>query len=229
MRLVTLALLASLAAPAAADDKRSGTMVWGEAGLELGCAGVFAIAFGTDAYDSSLAAPSLTLAPFALAGGMALLAHRYDLGPSGPVIVHGAVWTGLDLFMLGSLIDGRNDHERLAIGPVGITLGIAGTLAGGYLASRSRTGTSDAVWLGAAPGGFVAGGLALGGLLVLAGGLDGDRAISQFTTGAVAGLSIGLGAAIYYTATHPGGRTSLRIPSIELSKERTVISYGSAF
>ncbi|MBA3464142.1 MAG: hypothetical protein H0T46_29575 [Deltaproteobacteria bacterium] len=224
--------MAALAAPAAADEQRSGPMVWGAAGLELGCAGVFAIAFGTDAYESSITAPTLALAPFALGGGMAYLAYRADLGPTGLIIAHGAIWTGLDLFMLGTLIDGRNDRHRMAIGPVAITLGIAGTLGGGYLASRSRTGTSDSVWLGAAPGGFIAGGLVLGGLLVLAGGIDGDHAASQFTTGAVAGLSIGLGAAIYYTLTHPAptsGTSALRFPSIELAHDRTMISYGGAF
>jgi hypothetical protein len=231
--LAALALIAALAGPAAAEDKRSGWMVWGATGLEVGCVGVFAIAFGTNAYASSWVATPLALAPFALGAGTAYLAHRADLGPTGPIVAHGAAWTGLDLFMLGTLIDGRNDRYRMKIGPTSIALGIAGTLGGGYLASRSRTGTADSVWLGAAPGGFIAGGLALGGLLVLAGGLDGDKASSQFATGAVAGLSIGLGAAIYYTMTQQGPRASgtqaLRMPSIEIVAERTVISYGGAF
>jgi hypothetical protein len=147
-------------------------------------------------------------------------------------MVQGGVWTGLDLFVLGALIDGRDERDRLKIGPTSIALGIGGTIAGGLLAHRSRTGTADSVWLAAAPGGFVAGGFVIGGMLVLIGGLDGDKAVSQFAIGGIAGLSIGLGAAIWYTTTQQrtgSSGASPLLPSVGVSDGRTMFSYGGTF
>lgn len=227
-----LVLIAAFATTAAAEDQRSGTVAWGVAGLELGMAADFTLAFTTKVHSSGAATTGLALGVFAVGGGMAALAYEADLGAAGPVIGHGAAWMGLDMFLLGTLIDGRDDRHRMKIGPTSIALGIGGTIAGGLLASRSRTGTADSVWLGAAPGGFLAGGLALGGLLVLIGGIDGDKAVSQFTIGGIAGLSIGLGAAIWYTQTQQPSTNSARtalVPSVDIGAGRTIFSYGGAF
>lgn len=43
----------------------------------------------------------------------------------------------------------------------------------------------------------------------------------------LAGLSIGLGAAIWYTQTHRG--TSTLVPSMDIGAGRTVLSYGGSF
>lgn len=233
MRRTSIALLviAALASPALAEDKRSGPVAWGVAGLELGMAGDFTLAFTTKVHSSSGGTLAAALGVFALGGGMAYLSYKADLGPTGPLVGHGAVWGGVDLFILGSLIDGRDDRHRLKIGPTAITLGIGGTIAGGLLAYRSRTGTADTVWLGAAPGGFLAGGLAIGGMIVLIGGLDGDKAMSQFAIGGLAGLSIGLGAAIWYSSTHQptSGSSATLVPSIGVRDGVTMFSYGGAF
>src|SRR5207247_369702 len=113
-------------------------------------------------------------------------------------------WLGFDMFMLGTLIDGRDVRQRMKIGTTAIALGLGGTIAGGLFASRSRTGTSDSVWLGGAPIGMFAGAFAIGGILVLATGIDGDKAPSQFAIGGIAGMSLGLGVAIWYSQTHQG-------------------------
>lgn len=230
---VAVLVIAALAAPAAAEDKRSGTIAWGVAGLEVGMAADFTLAFTTKVHSTSGGTLATALGVMALGGGSALLAYKADLGAAGPVITHGAVWMGADLFILGSLIDGRNERHRLKIGPTSIALGIGGTIAGGLFASRSRTGTADSVWLAAAPGGFIAGGLAIGGMIVLIGGLDGDKAVSQFAIGGIAGLSIGLGAAIWYTTTQQpapssAARTSL-VPTVDIGDGRTMFSYGGSF
>jgi len=226
-----LLLIAALASSAAAEDKRSGPVAWGVAGLELGTAADFTLAFTTKVHDSAAATTGLALGVFALGGGMALLSYKADLGATGPVVVHGAVWSGIDLFVLGSLIDGRNERDRLKIGPTALVLGGGGLIAGGLLAYRSRTGTADSIWLGAAPGGFIAGGLAIGGILVLASGIDGDKALSNFAIGGIAGLSIGLGAAIWYTATQQPSRSgpSALVPSVGVRDGRTMFSFGGTF
>ncbi|MBL9016190.1 MAG: hypothetical protein JNL83_18525 [Myxococcales bacterium] len=227
-----LVVITALSATAVAEDQRSGPVAWGVAGLELGMAADFTLAFTTKVHSSAAATTGLALGVFALGGGMALLSHRADLGATGPVVVHGAVWAAADLFVLGSLIDGRNERDRLKIGPTAVVLGASGLIAGGIFAYRSRTGTADSIWLGAAPGGFLAGGLAIGGILVLASGLDGDKAVSNFAIGGVAGLSIGLGAAIWYTTTQQPSRSSgssALVPSVGIHDGRTMFSYGGTF
>ena len=229
---IALTMVAALASRALAEDERSGPVAWGVAGLELGVAADFALAFTTDVHKSGAATTGLAFGVFALGGGMALLSYKADLGATGPVVVHGAVWAAADLFVLGSLIDGRNERDRLKIGPTAIVLGSAGLISGGIFAYRSRTGTADSIWLGAAPGGFLAGGFAIGGILVLASGLDGDKAVSNFAIGGVAGLTIGLSAAIWYTTTQQPSRASSRsalLPSVGIGDGRTMFSYGGTF
>ena len=228
-----LALIAALSTSAAAEDKRHGSLAWGMAGLELGSAGDVALAFTTKIHQTSTGTLGLALGVFALGGGMAALAYKEDLGATGPIIAHGAAWSGFDLFLIGTLIDGRNERTRMKIGPTAIGLGIGGTIAGGLFASRSRTGTADSIWLGAAPGGFVAGGLAIGGMIVLATGIDGDKAPSQFALGSVIGLSLGVGFAAWYSSTQQpsassSARTSL-VPTVDIGAGRSMFSYGGVF
>lgn len=233
---ITIAIVGSLAAAtrsAAADDRLRGTYAWGVASGEAASAGIIAIAFTTKAAQGPGWA-AYALAPEAVALGVGYLAYREDLPATVPMIVHGGAWLGLDLFMIGSLIDGRHESTRMRIGSGAVTLGLIGTIGGGVLAGlTSRTKDADAMWLAGPPVGFFVGGLMFGGMMFLFGKLDTTKAASQFAWGAVVGATVGLGGAIIYGATHrDAGTGAARIgamPQIELEPKRLVVSFGGAF
>jgi hypothetical protein len=70
-------------------------------------------------------------------------------------------------------------------------------------------------------------------MLVLIGGIDGDKAPSQFATGAVAGMTIGLAAATYVALRSDSSSDTtarpLPTPSISPSRERILVSLGGSF
>ncbi len=233
---VRLVLAASVlvSMPVAAEpDRATSTVAYGITTLELSTAGVFGLAFGTQ-YKMEGPRMLIATAPLVLAGAAGYGAYALDADPRPALAVHGAGWLGLDLFMLGSLIEGRDKAFGLRAGPLAWTLGGIGAVAGGLVGWFGPDGSREtAAWLSAPAGGFLAGGLVLGGVLVLAGGLDGDKAPGQFTTGALAGLTIGLGAATYFVlrdrAEAPGGTTAHVTPLVEGGPRRFMLSFGGAF
>jgi hypothetical protein len=223
------ALLATTARVHAETERASNALTWGVVSAEATVAGEFTLAFSTKLGTGSAGATLMALAPMVIAPGVAYLSYRAELDGTGPLIVHGAAWMGADLFVLGALIDGRHDRHRLRVGPAALTLGALGVLGGGVTSAlTSRTQDTEKLWLAAPVGGALAGGIALGGLLVFIGGLDGDKAISQLATGLVVGLTLGLGASVYYGATHlhepalPGARGAT-VP------QPTMFSFGGRF
>lgn len=225
-----VATLAASAAPAeAAPSKSESAIVWGGTALELSMAGVFALNFGTDLVPNHGPGMIINFTPMVIAPAVGWGARHAD--PTPALAVHGASWLGLDLFLVGTLIDGRADRHRMKIGTASLTLGAIGALAGGYLAAtRVDPGDETSLFMGAPPLGFAAGGIFLGGLYVLIGGIDGDKAPSQFATGAVAGLTLGLGAAAIYGAKdrRPEGTAQLA-PRIEPARDQIVFSVGGSF
>lgn len=221
-----LVLSSSLAAAPARAEPPSEALAWGVATGELAVAGVLALNFGTD-YPTHGPALIVNFAPLVLAGGAAWGAHATDLDPRPALALHGGAWFGLELFMLGALIDGRDEPFGLRAGTVAWTLGAIGTLAGGVLGATAVDDADRAkVWLGAPGAGFLAGGLVLGGVLVLASGLDGGQAPGRFAVGAAAGLAIGLGAATYYALRDDGDDAT---PRLDPGPRRFVLSFGGAF
>lgn len=239
-RLTSLAAAVTLVAAATADpaaaapsETTENALVWGGTALELSTAAVFLLNFGTDLVPNHGPGLAVNFTPMLIAPAVGFGARHTD--PTPALAVHGASWVGLDLFLLGTLIDGRHERDRMKVGTAALTLGAAGALAGGYLgARRVDRGDETTAFMAAPPAGFVAGGLVLGGIYVLAGGLDGDKAPSQLATGAVAGLSIGLGVATYLALREDGaaaGATARTLPTprLEPSRERIVFSVGGAF
>jgi hypothetical protein len=233
-RLLTIAvLLLSSVSTAAAErsEKTENALVWGGTALELSMAGVFALNFGTKLVPNHGPGMIINFTPMVIGPAVGFGARHTD--PTPALAIHGASWVGLNLFMLGTLIDGRDDRHRMKIGPAAITLGAAGALAGGYLgAARVDRGDETSVFMLAPAAGFAAGGIAIGGMLVLIGGIDGDKAPSQFATGAVAGLTIGLAAATYVALRSDNTTDStlaLPTPTISPSHERILVSLGGSF
>lgn len=223
--------LAAAVAPAAAETagKHESAIAWGGTALELSTAGVFLLNFGTDLVPNHGPGMIINFTPMVIGPAVGYGARNAD--PTPALAVHGGGWLGLDLFLVGTLIDGRADRHRMKVGTAALTLGAVGALAGGYLAAtRIDPGSETSLFMGAPPLGFAAGGVFLGGLYVLIGGIDGDKAASQFATGAVAGLTLGLGAATIYAMKDrrdPG--VAALAPRIEPSRDQIVFSVGGAF
>lgn len=229
---VSAATVTGTAAPARADTR--GAMIWGGTALELSTLGVFALNFGTDLVPNHGPGMIINFTPMVIAPAVGYGARNAD--PALPLAIHGAGWMGVDLFLLGTLIDGRGERDRMRVGAVAWTLGAVGAVAGGVLSTRVDPGTETTAFMAAPPAGFAAGGLVLGGILVLAGGLDGDKAVSQFATGATIGLTLGLGAATYLALRDDGGdggalahTARLPAPRLEPGRDRFVVSVGGSF
>lgn len=230
--LVTALAIAVPRGVCAADDPPSTALVHGGLALELSLVGVFALNFGTDLAADHPSAFALNFAPLVLAPLAAYGAHRGALDPRPALALHGGAWLGLELFMLGALVDGRDEGWGLRAGPVAWTLGALGAVAGG-IAGATAVDDADAAlaWMAAPVGGFVAGGIVLGGVLVLAGGADGDDAPGQLVTGALVGTAIGLGVAGYF-ALRPSDdpASTLRVmPQLQPGPRRMMVSFGGAF
>ena len=87
---IALLVVAALSTTAVAEDKRSGTIAWGVAGLELGMAADFTLAFTTKVHSTSGGTLATALGVMAIGGGSARLAYKTDLGAAGPVIAEPA-------------------------------------------------------------------------------------------------------------------------------------------
>lgn len=233
--LITAAAIAS-APTVAAAERPSSAQVYALTSVEAGFVGMFAMAFGTDLGDGVVipAGMAMTLAaPAAIGYG----AHRLRLDPAPMLALHGAAWYGTDLLMLGSLIEGRDQAWGLHAGKLAWSMAGVGALAGAVLGWREvDTSAESYLWLGAPVGGFVAGGLFLGGFLVLIGGVDGDTASGQFATGATVGLTLGLGAATVMALRGFEDRPSPKLarlarwaPRVALDHDRLQLSVSGRF
>jgi hypothetical protein len=197
MRLAALALSTLLAARTAYADEPYAPAAYGAVALEYGMFGVFYGNFN-NVWSSKGPALALNFTPMVLGPGAAIAAHYGNFDHRPAHALHGAGWFGVEGFLIGALIDGRAKEWGLKAGPWAWTLGAIGAVGGGVLGATVVDGKSEsAVFLGAAPVGFAAGGLFLGGLLVLIGQIDGDAAPGQFATGALVGVTLGLGVSTF--------------------------------
>lgn len=229
MRLALTILLVVLAARPVRADQGDAGLVYGVVSSELSM-----VTFGglvatevvpNDGLGFGLAMTTALLVPV----GLGFAAHVGEWRTEPLHAIHGAAWSGAGLFLLGALIDGRRDEPwGLRRGPVAWAMGAAGAIAGGLVGSqvRGRRGGTG-VWLAAAPLGFVAGGLILGGALVLAGGIDGDAASGQLALGATLGVMVGVGGATSYVLRRP--RLAPTVTTGVLDRRGTIFAIGGAF
>lgn len=228
-----VAVCAATVAPVAADTepRLDRGLAWGGLTLEASMAGVFAINFGTRLVPNHGPGLLFNFTPMVLAPGVGWLMRDVDADPA--YALHGAAWAGFDLFLLGALIDGRHDRDRMRVGKTAWTLGALGALAGGVLGATRLDDTDESIrWMVAPPAGFVAGGIGLGTLLVFIGGLDGDKALSQWTTGAAVGLAAGLGFGTYYALRANDDSPATRVtatPALDPHGRRFLLSFGGRF
>ncbi|MBP6630121.1 MAG: hypothetical protein KA297_11875 [Kofleriaceae bacterium] len=222
------ALLLGLAGPTVARaEPPSPGLTWGLATVDVTMASVFTMAFATDWYQGSFAVTAGAIAAIVVPAGVAVAAEIGDWPATPPLLFHDAVWLGGTGYVLGALIDGRHDRHRLRRGPWSAGLAAAGALAGGALGWAARHDDDDAAAAMAAPaGGFLAGGLVLGTVLVVVGGVDGDRAPSQWATGAVVGGVLGASLATYLV-TRDDPATPVARPAA--GPPPVMFSFGGAF
>lgn len=234
LRFAALALVTLLAARPARADEPYAPAGYGVVALEYGMFGVFYANFN-NWWPSKGPALALNFTPMVLGAGAAVGAHYGDFDHRPALALHGAGWFGVEGFLIGALIDGRDKGWSLRAGRWAWTLGAIGAVGGGVIGATAVDGKSEnALFLGAAPVGFAAGGLFLGGLLVLIGQIDGDDAPGQFATGALVGMTLGLGVSTFlayrgFDDTSPSRvRPTVTGPALS-DGDATIFSFGGAW
>lgn len=233
MRAAAVSLSLLLVSRVASAESKDEPYAYAVVTAELGMAGVFAANFN-NLWPNHGPALMLNMTPIVLGVGAGLGAHHADLPAEPALAVHGAGWFGIAGFLGGALIDGRAESWGLRVGTMAWTLGAIGAIGGGVLgATVVDDSTQRALWLGAAPVGFVGGGLVLGGLLVILGGVDGDSASGQFATGALVGTALGLGVSTYFAlrgSTSTTARVQPAVTGPALSDDSAhIFSFGGAW
>jgi hypothetical protein len=233
--LASLALVGSLVvARTASAGEPDAPIAYAVTAGELATAGVFAANFN-NVWPNHGPALALNFTPLLLGPAAGFGAYYGDLDPRPALAIHGAGWYGIEGFLIGALIDGRDKGWGLRAGTFAWTIGAIGAIGGGVIGATAVDGKSEgAAWLASAPVGFIGGGLVLGGLLVLIGGIDGDHASGQFATGALVGLTLGLGASTLlayrgFDDTSPS-RVRPAVTGAAMSDDRaTIFSFGGAW
>ncbi len=232
LRLAALAagVLLVVASPsrAQADDFDDAPWAWALASMELGGAAEVALLAGHHVSNNGL----LNLAPVALGIGAGFAAYRWELDMRPALAVHGAVWSGVDLLLIGALIDGRGERTGLRFGTTSLVLGAAGVGAGAYFGATAGARDHRA-WLLAPTVGMGAG-LVVGGLLAFTTTKIGDDLFMQrMTMGMAGGLAASLVAVTIINATQrdeaKAAPASGLAPRIEPGPGRVMVSVGGAF
>jgi hypothetical protein len=217
------------ATPAHADataDELS-PWVWGIAAAELSGTGCVALRLA-DTIPSGGAADALLLAPMVVGLGTGFAAYHWKPDARPALATHGALWSGFDLFLLGTLIDGRDEPGKMRIGTAAWTLGAVGAAAGGFLGATAGY-RAPTVWLMAPAVGFMAG-LVTGGVLVATG--DGTGNAQRLAGGLIGGLTVATTAAAIWGYTRPAPAATRGIsltPRLEPGPKRMMVSFGGTF
>jgi hypothetical protein len=205
------------AAPSRARADSEGALAWGFLAGEASTAGVFALNFGVRGWPNKGPALALNFTPMVLGPGIGAAAHYGGLDPRPAYAIHGAGAMGFDLFLVGGLIDGRSDRDGFRVGTAAWTLGAVGAGFGAWIGASEIDNADEGAAFYVAPiGGFVAGGLVIGGISALV-TRDSNKAMRGFIMGAAIGLSAGLaGSTVFAFMDRSGTRD-------EKSSARTVL------
>ncbi|MFH0901708.1 MAG: hypothetical protein V2A73_13855 [Pseudomonadota bacterium] len=147
--LVAFAFLLSLAlaqARSVAAQRSEAVGAWSIASLELSAG--LAVSYATIAKKGGEA--PIIVAPVAISALIGYLSYRQQWDPVIPLAAHGALWSGLDLFLLTGLIQGAIEDRSFAAGPLAYGLAGLGALAGAWVGA-SKVDSTDKMkwWLGA--------------------------------------------------------------------------------
>ena len=143
-RFAALALTMLLAARPAYADEPYAPAAYGAVALEYGMFGVFYANFN-DVWSSKGPALALNFTPMVLGAGAAIGAHYGDFNPRPAHAIHGAGWFGVEGFLIGALIDGRDKGWGLRAGRWAWTLGAIGAVSCTIHLQRDVVGIGIAV------------------------------------------------------------------------------------
>jgi len=233
--LLLLALLASFAlAPRdaqAENEKAEGALAWGLLATEASMAGVFALSFKVKGWPSDGPAFMVNMAPLVIGPGVAFGAYAGDFDPRPAYALHGAAAMGLDLFLVGMLIDGMNEDDGRAIGTNAWILGLLGAGAGAWVgATQVDNADEGAVFYGAPIGGFAVGGI-VGMATSLLSGNTNDL-FEYAVYGATGGMTLGVAGSLYFALSDAKGTRGtelLSAPKLTTDTKRFMMSFGGSF
>ncbi len=196
LSLLSLTLVASVSteSTAHAQDRyrAQNAGLWGAATWELStAAGIAGLVTLTDENTSGTVSALMLASPVVLGLAAAGLAYRYPTDAAIPRAIHGGMWTGIDMMLIGMLIDGRNG-EGMKFGTWALSLGAAGVVVGSVVGAREvAPGSESTAWFAGPSGvmaGFVFGGIA--GLMYQR--WSSDKRVRVLGWSMVTTLSIGL-------------------------------------
>lgn len=233
--ILLLFLVASLAlAPQnaqAENEKSESALAWGLLATEASMAGVFSLAFNVKDWPSEGPAFMVNLAPLIIGPGAAYGAYTGVLDPRPAYALHGAATIGLNLFLVGTLIDGRNQEDGRAVGAGAWILGLLGTGAGAWIGATEVDNPREGVlFFGAPVSGFAAGGILGIATSLLAGNTD--DLFKYAVYGATAGMTVGVAGSVYFAYSDPKGprgTETISVPRLTTDSQRFMMSFGGSF
>jgi hypothetical protein len=201
-RLLVLASLCALSSPRLAradtpgkDEAERRVAPWMVLTTELSLGATATCASHTKAHQDLCIGVGV-VGMLGLTVGVGLAADAWSLDPRVPQAIHGAASVGAELFLMGTLIDGRDQAFGVRAGTAAYVLGAAGVLGGAVLGVRAHGAIPEYVTLGAPLAGLVVGGILVGLPLALVTN-DSNQADGRMATGAVVVGAFGVGAAVY--------------------------------
>jgi hypothetical protein len=228
---VTAAVFGVTASPAHAEvTKVDKTVAWGAATAELATVGFVALRFGAEVIPDGAPAYVGNFAPVVLGAGAALAAHRWDLDGRPAYAVHGAIWGGTGMFLLGAAIEGRKERSGLDAGGLTYALAAGGVLAGGALGMVG--GQADVKTSLLAPTvGLGVGALGGIGAVLVSGDVGGDRTARRIIIGLGTGVTAGVVGGALVARWRGGERRerSALVPVIEPAPDRVLVALGGQF
>jgi hypothetical protein len=186
---------------------------WGVLGLEVFSVAYAVLRFTALKGNYGMGEGFLPLAPIALGVGLGL-AGGYGGWPSRiPRGIHGAMWTGGDLFLLGSMLHGamKPSGEAFQVGFLSWGMAAIGAAAGAYVGVKQvDDGGRMGFWYAGGPAGAM-GGIPIAGLIGLTAGQRwsqrklGEMMGWTFFGTTTTGLAVSYGAAFLFPAKPASG------------------------
>ena len=219
MAILAVVFVSAMAQPRVAsaqeDLRTTNAAVWGATTLELTAGASLATMLTWDPRATESGRFALYIVPPLAAGfGMAALSYQQRWETTIPSATHGALWGGIDGFLVGTLIDGLSHERGQTIGPWAYGLAAAGTLAGGVLgATAIEPGAPTEGWL-AGPVVGAGFGFVVGAVPALVLSMNGkDRLARQFFWWSMAtGIAGGLLFGVLTPPDEQAGSAAIRLP-----------------
>lgn len=220
----------------AENEKAESAAAWGLLATEASMAGIFALNFNVKDWPSEGPAFMVNMVPMLIGPGVAWGAYAGEFNPRPAYAIQGAASLGVDLFLVGMLLDGLGEEDTAVVGMNAWALGGIGAAAGAWIGATEVDQIEEGVvFYGAPIAGFGAGGLLGMATSLISGNLND---ISEYALyGATAGMTIGVAASVivaYAGASdeaEPGASSSnlTKMPAVTGDSKKFMMSFGGSF